>query len=189
MKILTTLIAYSCFLIGITNTAQADDTITKKDYYLAPFASYLEPGGDTAGYSGWGAGMGIGRVINADFNVEVRGFWQNYKNSLNCCGGAETDLAGASLDLQYFLSRDTLSPYLVTSFGGMTTDLQSRYFKVSESSFIFEAGAGALYSLSKTVQLRGDIRYRLNTLPSELGAEGVLNDLTINLGFVIPLSQ
>jgi OOP family OmpA-OmpF porin len=154
--------------------------------YLAPFGSFLQPGGDSAGHGGWGTGLGVGKVLNQHFNVELRGFWQNFDNDLSCCGGAETDLVGATADLQYYFLRDTFSPYAVVSAGGMTTDIKGPSLSVSQESFVFEAGIGSTYSLYKQLLLRGDVRYRLNTLPDSLGQDGVLNDAVVNLGFVVP---
>ena len=171
----------------LSTPVNADEQLTQK-YYLAPVGSYLDLGGDSAGYGGWGTGLGIGRVINQHLNLEARGFWQSYNNKFSCCGGGETDLVGATLDLQYYFKRNKLSPYLVTSLGGMSTDIQSKYFHINQSSFIFEAGAGLTYSLINELSLRGDVRYRINTLPAELGDEGVLNDLVVNIGVQIPLN-
>lgn len=186
-KTLAQLSLSAMILAGSLNLAQAEDKELTKDIYLAPFGSFLQPGGDSAGFGGWGAGLGVGKVLDQHFNVELRGFWQNYHNDLSCCGGAETDLVGATADLQYYFLRDTFSPYAVVSAGGMTSDIQGPALSVSQESFVFEAGIGSTYSIYKQLMLRGDVRYRLNTLPDSLGEDGVLNDAVVNLGFVVPL--
>lgn len=178
---------FTSLLISASLNPAYAESQSHKDYYLAPFGSYLQPGGETAGDGGWGVGLAVGKVLNEHFNVELRGFWQNYQNKMACCGGAETDLVGATADLQYYFFRDTFSPYAVVSAGGMTTSIAGPAFKISQESFIFEAGIGTTYALHKSVMLRGDVRYRINTLPASLGQEGVLNDAVVNLGFVVPI--
>jgi len=178
----------SLILVGTIKLAHAKTDLSEENFYLAPFGSYLQPGGDTAGSGGWGVGLGVGKVLNEDFNIELRGFWQNYQSDFSCCGGAQNDLIGATADLQYYFFRDTFSPYAVAGVGGMTTNIEARSFKLSQESFIFEAGVGSTYSVSQYFLVRGDVRYRLNTLPDSLGVGGVLNDAVVNLGFVVPFA-
>jgi OOP family OmpA-OmpF porin len=174
------------FSIGYASMHPANAT-SNQDFYLAPFGSFLQTGGDTGGSAGWGVGMGVGKVLSEHFNIELRGFWQNYQNDFSCCGGTETDLIGATADVQYYFFRESFAPYLVASVGGMTTNITSPAFKLSQESFIFEAGAGTSYTITDYLILRADVRYRLNTLPDNLGSGGVLNDAVVNLGFVVPI--
>ena len=175
--------------------AQADETFLDDRFYVAPFGSYLHPGGDTKGFDGWGAGMAIGKIINEYFNVELRGFWQNYGNEIPGVGG-HTDLTGGTVDVQYYFFRDAFSPYAVLGVGGMNTSSRTDFGTGrQQSSFIFEAGVGATYELHDNFLLRGDVRYRGNTaetLPNAAGVSSsndVLNDLVVNLGFVIPFGE
>ena len=191
------------FALGLAGTmtagvAQADETFLDDRFYAAPFASYLHPGGDTKGFDGWGGGLGIGKIINEYFNIELRGFWQAYGNDIPGVGG-RTDLTGGTVDVQYYFFRDAFSPYAVLGVGGMNTSYSrtptasGRGF--SDSSFIFEAGVGATYELHDNFLLRGDVRYRGNTAHAPRDAAGVassndvLNDLVVNLGFVIPFGE
>ncbi|SMF97151.1 OmpA-OmpF porin, OOP family [Methylomagnum ishizawai] len=198
-------------------SAQADDdygstsTFMDDRFYIAPFGSYLHTGGDTKGFDGWGAGGAVGKIINEYFNVEVRGFWQGYGNSIgggsnpNYAGG-QTDLAGGTIDLQYYFMRDAFSPYAVLALGGMNTSARtgdnSPYHGKGkqQSSFIFELGVGATYELTDNFLLRGDVRYRGNTANALSGINPVngdamsqntdlLSDMVVNLGFVIPLGE
>lgn len=106
---------------------------TDDRWYAAPFGTFVQPGGDRNAQGGWGAGLAIGKIINEYFNVEVRGFWQNWGNNgiANVSqplaqrqlgrgwidGG--TDLTGGTVDLQYYFLRDTFSPYAVFALGGV----------------------------------------------------------------------
>ena len=60
-------------------TAQAADEFLDDRFYVAPFGTYLHGGGDRNGFDGWGGGLAIGKIINEYFNVEVKGYWQEYK--------------------------------------------------------------------------------------------------------------
>jgi hypothetical protein len=47
-------------------------------FYLAPFGTFIQPGGARNANAGWGGGLGFGKILNQFFNVEVRGFWQGF---------------------------------------------------------------------------------------------------------------
>lgn len=180
--------------VGVT-AVQADDEFLDDRFYAAPFGSFIYPGGDSKGFSGWGAGLGLGKIINEYFNVELRGFWQNYGNKIQGVGG-HTDLTGGTVDVQYYFFRDAFSPYAVLGVGGMNTSARDNFGGgKSQASFIFEAGLGATYELADNFLLRGDVRYRGNTANALNGLNGstnnndVLNDLVVNLGFVIPFGD
>jgi OOP family OmpA-OmpF porin len=180
---------------------QATDDEEGDDFYIAPFGSYLHQGGDTEAFDGFGAGLAIGKEINEQFNIEVRGFWQNYGNDYSCCKNkpnvsleGDSTLAGGTVDLQWFILRDTFSPYVVAAAGGMNTDYQmnsvvlgkAASYEANTTSFIFESGVGATYQVTNNFALRSDVRYRLNSMETT-GDNVVLHDLTVNFGAVIGL--
>ncbi len=181
----------------ISMTAMAES-----DFYIAPFGSYLKTDSDTKAFDGFGAGLALGKKINDYFNVEIRGFWQQYDNNYACCNRStihlkgDSQLTGGTLDVQWFLLRDEFSPYVVAAVGGMNTAYKMNGTVVDKSvassvdttSFIFESGVGATYSVTDYLSLRSDVRYRLNTLPSNAGSHGVFNDLTVNFGVQVPLN-
>lgn len=176
--------------------------VADNDFYLAPFASYLHSDSQAKAHEGFGGGLAVGKEINTFFNVEVRGFWQGYDNDYACCNNAyvslkgDSQLMGGTLDVQYFLSRDTFSPYIVTAIGAMNTNYkmqaslfgETTKYESNTTSFIFETGIGSTYKVMDYLSLRGDIRYRLNTFPSSVGSnnESVFNEMTVNLGIVMP---
>jgi OOP family OmpA-OmpF porin len=162
---------------------------TDDRWYVAPFGSFVQPGGDRNATGGWGGGLAIGKIINEYFNVEVRGFWQNWQNNgvANISrpqlegqanqgfSGGGTDMTGGTIDLQYYFMRDTFSPYAVFGIGGANNSWRGastgvadmtggrRSFGTQTASFIFEAGVGATYELADNFLLRGDVRYRGDT--------------------------
>lgn len=172
-------------------------------FYVAPFGSYLHTDGATKSHDGFGAGLAVGTELNTHFNVEVRGFWQGYDNDYSCCNKSninmkgDSQLTGGTLDVQYFIIRDTFSPYVVAAVGGINTDYQMQItafgksvnYQKDTTSFIFETGVGTTYSVTDYFSLRGDVRYRLNTFPTNADSveTSVFNDLTVNLGFSVPL--
>jgi OOP family OmpA-OmpF porin len=162
--------------------AQAADQFQDNRWYVAPFASYLNTGGDRKADDGWGGGLGIGKIINQHFNVELRGFYQGFDGK-----NGSWDLAGGTADLQYYFFRDKFSPYAVIAAGGMNTCLSSH----CAAGIIGEAGLGFSYEINDNFLVRSDVRYRYNNNMNSHVQVGTteFNDMTVNLGFVIPFGD
>jgi len=169
------------------STQSTDPTDTR--WYVAPFGTFLKTGGDRNSHDGWGGGLGIGKMLNEHFNVELKGFYQtatgynDFRDPTNTTGGS-WDLAGATADLQYFITRGKFSPYTVIGLGGMNTDVPGR----SGAGFIGEAGAGFTYELLDNLLVRSDVRYRYNQNFNANLQQGTneFHDMTVNLGVVVP---
>ncbi len=56
--------------------SQGHEHPTDDRFYVAPFGTFIQPGGDRESNSGWGGGMGFGKMIDEHFNVELKGFYQ-----------------------------------------------------------------------------------------------------------------
>ena len=194
----------------VTESPALADTVFADDrYYLAPFGTFIQPGGARNSNAGWGGGLGFGKILNQFFNVEVRGFWQgfdsqgypHYSGAFKGLPAAEGgyNLAGGAIDFQYYFSRDAFTPYTVFSLGAMNTqypgELNAQPFVGdagrSTVSFIFEVGTGLSWELGDNFLLRGDVRYRGDTAPGQVKQSEVAlaNDLLVNLGFVVPLGD
>jgi OOP family OmpA-OmpF porin len=168
-------------IVGFLPTAQADKVVDDR-FYVAPFGTFIQPGGDRGSNNGWGGGMGFGKMLDEHFNVELKGFYQSMS------GGNQTgswNLAGGSADVQYFIMRDTFSPYTVLGLGGMN----SGHNGGSGAGFIGEAGAGFTYEVSDNFLVRSDVRYRYNQNFNANLQPGTneFHDMVVNLGFVVPL--
>jgi OOP family OmpA-OmpF porin len=166
--------------------AQAADEFLDDRFYVAPFGTFVGTAGNRNASDGWGGGMAIGKIINEYFNVEVKGYWQNYQGRApGYYGRTNADLVGGTIDLQYYFFRDTFSPYIVAAIGGQSNSVRAadinvavpanfnrsiRYPSISNSSFVFETGVGGTYELADNFLLRADIRYRLDTAPSSVDA-------------------
>ncbi|MDP2375533.1 OmpA family protein, partial [Reyranella sp.] len=151
-------------------------------WYIAPFASFVRTGGDRDASDGWGGGMGIGKMLDKHFNVEVKGFYEDF-------GGANGpwSLTGGTADVQYYFFRDKFSPYAVVGAGGMNSCASAN----CGASIIGEAGAGFTYELHDNFLLRSDVRYRYNNNLNAHVQPGTdeFHDMTVNLGFVIPFGD
>lgn len=174
-----------------TATAYDTDQETFLDnrWYVAPFGTFIKPGGDRDAKDGWGGGLGIGKILNEHFNVEVKGIYQGFGGYSNPATGAggRWDLTGGTADLQYFINRDTFSPYTVIGLGAINTSVPGDH----GTGFIGEAGAGFTYELHDNFLLRSDVRYRYNNNFNADLRPGTneFHDLIVNVGFVIPLGD
>lgn len=168
--------------IGFLPLAQASDGFQDDRWYVAPFASYLETGGDRKAADGWGGGLGVGKIIDEHFNAELRGFYQGFGGS-----NGPWDLAGGTADLQYYFFRDKLSPYAVLGLGAMNTCASAN----CGVGFIGEAGLGVSYELMDNLLIRSDVRYRYNNNLNAHVQPGTdeFHDMTVNLGVVIPFGE
>jgi OOP family OmpA-OmpF porin len=165
--------------------AQADEYQDDR-WYVAPFATFVKTGGDRDAKDGWGGGMGIGKILNEYFNIELKGFYQGFGGYSNANTGStgRWDLTGGSADLQFYFSRDAFAPYTVIGLGAMNTSVPGD----SGTSFIGEMGAGFTYELHDNFLLRSDVRYRYNNNFNAALRPGTdeFHDMTVNVGFVIP---
>ncbi|MEI6705528.1 MAG: OmpA family protein [Methylococcales bacterium] len=175
--------------IGSISLAQADEPVDTR-WYAAPFGTFLKTGGDRNSHDGWGGGLAIGKMLDKHFNVEVKGIYQtatgynDWRDPTRQNVGGSWDIAGATADVQYFLSRNTFSPYTVIGLGGITTNVPGR----SGVGFIGEAGAGFTYELLDNLLLRSDVRYRYNQNFNANLQQGTneFHDMVVNVGVVLP---
>ncbi len=175
--------------LGFAASAQAEEDFLDNRWYVAPFGTYVKPGGDRNSENpGYGAGLGFGKIIDKHFNVELRGFYNGFddKTTRFPQNDGQWDLAGGSADLQYYFWRDTFSPYTVVAAGAMNSNVNGQ----SGIGIIGEAGAGFTYELHDNFLIRSDVRYRYNNnLNAHLTQNGTdeYHDMLVNVGFVIPL--
>lgn len=177
--------------IGFLPLAQAADQTHENSYsdqvqddrwYVAPFGSFVRTGGDRKASDGWGGGMGVGKMLNKHFNVELKGFYEEFGGT-----NGPWSLAGGTADLQYYFFRDKFSPYAVVGAGGMNSCASAN----CGAGFIGEAGAGFTYELHDNFSLRSDVRYRYNNNLNAQVQPGTdeFHDMTVNVGFVIPFGD
>ncbi|MGR9117419.1 MAG: OmpA family protein [Gammaproteobacteria bacterium] len=168
--------------MGFIPLTQAADQFLDNRWYVAPFASYIETGGDRKAADGWGGGLGVGKIIDEHFNAELRGFYQGFGGT-----NGPWDLAGGTADLQYYFFRDKFSPYAVVGLGAMNTCASAN----CGVGFIGEAGLGVSYEVNDNLLIRSDVRYRYNNNLNAHVQPGTdeFHDMTVNLGVVIPFGE
>jgi OOP family OmpA-OmpF porin len=166
---------------GTMSIAQAEGVVDNR-WYVAPFGTYIHTGGDRGADDGWGAGLGLGKMLDEHFNVEVKGFYQEYE--ANPVGDWKN--GGGLVDLQYYFSRNKLAPYTVIGAGGMVTSAPGASDHVG--SFIGEAGTGLSYEINDNLLLRSDVRYRYNNNFGTTYGRNTdeFHDMVVNVGVVVP---
>jgi len=167
---------------GFLPSVQAADQLQDNRWYAAPFATFVRTDDDRRAADGWGGGLGIGKIINEHFNVELKGFYEGFAGRT----GTSWNLEGGTADVQYYFFRDKFSPYAVAGVGGMNTCVSAH----CSAGFIGEAGLGFTYELNDNFLIRSDVRYRYNNndIHVQTGTTE-FNDMTVNLGFVIPFGD
>ena len=182
----------SLTIVGILPLAQAadqanddrwhTDQVQDNRWYIAPFGSFVRTGGDRKASDGWGGGMGIGKMLDRHFNVELKGFYEAFSGA-----NGPWSLTGGMADLQYYFFRDKFSPYAVIGAGGMNSCASAN----CGASVIGEAGAGFSYELHDNFLLRSDVRYRYNNNLNAQVQPGTdeFHDMTVNVGFVVPFGD
>lgn len=167
------------FLSFMAATVRAED-VPDDRWYVAPFGTFINSGGDRDAKDDWGGGLGVGKMLDEHFNVELKGFYQRFSGET----GGSWDMTGGTADVQYYINRDTFSPYTVFGLGAMNTS----HGGDSGTGFIGEAGAGFTYELMDNLLIRSDVRYRYNNNFNAHLQSGTdeFHDMVVNLGFVIP---
>jgi len=185
----------SLTIVGFLPLAQAGDwfhddrsSYDKSDrfddnrWYVAPFGTFIKTGGDRNASDGWGGGMGIGKMLDKHFNVELKGFYEDF-------GGANGpwSLTGGTADVQYYFDRDRFSPYAVVAAGGMNSCASAN----CGATFIGETGVGFTYELHDNFLVRSDVRYRYNNNLNAQVQPGTdeFHDMVVNVGFVVPFGD
>jgi len=66
--------------LSLLSVAQAE-TPQDNRWYVAPFGTFINTGGDRGAQDGWGGGLGIGKIIDQHFNLELKGFYQGFEKT------------------------------------------------------------------------------------------------------------
>lgn len=91
-----------------------DDSDTR--WYVAPYGSFVLTDSNRNTNDGWGGGLAVGKILNEHFNVELKGFYQDY-GKISRPNSGNVNMAGGTADLQYYFFRDKFSPYAVLGAG------------------------------------------------------------------------
>lgn len=164
-------------LLGFQANAHSEQTHFTQDghWYLSSAVGFV--GSDDArGGDGVNFNIGVGKIINRHFNIELKGIFNSLGKtyidhktigeehcSYDTDTGIETcytddgrkddlKLGGAAIDLQYYFYRGTLSPYLVGSLGLLHT--KTKIGRESAWGLISELGAGVTLDVGYTGQFK-----------------------------------
>lgn len=189
------LIALALTGMSVMSVAQAE--LLDNRWYAAPFGTYVMPDGERGVRDGWGGGLGVGKILNEHFNVELRGFYQEYSGFANINPGSARQggdwrMAGGTADLQYHFMREALMPYKVSPYAVISAGAMNNWVPgASAVSFLTEAGIGATYELLDNLLLRADVRYRYsNDFQANLHSKvDNHHDMVVNAGLVIPFGE
>lgn len=190
------LIALAVAGMSVMSVAQAEEFLDNR-WYVAPFGTYVMPDGRRGVEDGWGGGLGVGKILNEHFNVELRGFYQNYGGFDNIIRGQKRSggawqMAGGTADLQYHFMRKALQDYKISPYAVIGAGAMNNWVPGDQGvSFIAEAGIGATYELMDNLLLRADVRYRYaNDFGANLHSTvNDYHDMVVNAGVVIPFGE
>ncbi|MCK5830558.1 MAG: outer membrane beta-barrel protein [Methylococcales bacterium] len=201
-------------LLGFQANAHSEHTAFNQNghWYLSAAVGFVGTD-DVRGGNGVNFNIGVGKIINRHFNIELKGIFNSLgktyidqeRRGIERCSfdtdtGIETcttddgrtddlKLGGAAIDLQYFFYRDRFSPYLVGSVGMLYT--KTNIAQKSTWGLISELGAGVTLDFGDEgrFKLFSDIRYRYNNnFNTELNfGKDELHDILINFGLMFVL--
>lgn len=190
---------YGACLAQTTYTA---DRYFDDRWYITPFGAYIHPDGDRNADNGWGGGVSIGKPISPNWNIELRGQYEELDGKVSSFGvfGRNDKYKNWSgtLDAQwFFLGREGINrwqsnsvhPYLVGGIGAIDNKVETFIGSDSSTSFMANAGLGIVWPFSSWGRLVADARYRYvdNANVARLdNRRGQMNDWLFSVGLQIP---
>ena len=165
-------------------------------WYITPFGSYIFSDSDRRSKDDWGGGLAIGKPINPNWNIELRGMYEELSPDTTV-QGKYTNWS-ASLDAQYYFTgrqgirlwqKDTVQPYLVAGIGAINDRVKGTSTTAGDdkTSFMANAGAGIVWPFASWGRLVGDARYRWDDNRGNFGRGGHFGDWILSVGLQIPL--
>ena len=167
-------------------------------WYVTPFGSYIWSDSDRRAKDDWGGGLAIGKPIHPNWNIELRGMYEELSSDTSV-QGKYTNWS-AMLDAQYFFTgrqgirlwqKDTVQPYLVAGIGAINDRVKGTATTAGDdkTSFAANAGAGIVWPFSTWGRLVGDARYRWDDNRGNFGRGGHFGDWILSVGLQIPLGD
>jgi OOP family OmpA-OmpF porin len=162
-------------------------------WYITPFGSYIWADDDRIAKNGWGGGLAIGRPVHPNWNLELRGSYEDLSSVT--FGPGKYQNWTATLDAHwYFMGRQglrfwqptSLQPYLIFGAGAIKDDPRGG-LRDSAWSFMANAGLGVLWPFSSWGRLVADVRYRWDDNSDRLGNGSNFDDVIASVGVQIPL--
>lgn len=154
-------------------------------WYISPMGTYVQPDSGRHAKEGYGLYLGLGKIIDENWNIEFKGTYDELSRAKKF-GGGKWHQSGVGLDALYFISRNDFSPYGLVGLSAVRNSVPGE----SNTNFAAEVGLGVMYQLNIFgAALRSDIRYRYDDDTETQPGAGNFNDLIFNLGFSIPIGD
>ncbi|MCF6229471.1 MAG: OmpA family protein [Gammaproteobacteria bacterium] len=150
--------------------------------YFAPMLTYIQADKDRNSDNGFGAQIALGQQLSERWNLELN---FNFDTLDFESGSGEYKQTGLQLDGLYFFNRGSgLSTYGILGVGMLRTTLTGDA-AINPSANI---GLGLMKPIGDAMQLRAELRYRLDEENRILGADR-FEDLLLNVGLMIPFGE
>ncbi|MBS0450720.1 MAG: OmpA family protein [Proteobacteria bacterium] len=182
--------------VSLAQPAYSVDSYFDNRWYITPFGAYVLPDSDRGAKDGWGGGLAIGKPISPNWNIELRGMYEQLDQDLG--GPGKYKNWSASLDAQwFFLGRqgfrvwqsNSVQPYLVGGIGAINDKIEfPAGGSDSKTSFMANAGIGIIWPFASWGRLMADARYRYDDNHNNfVSVNNRLDDWVFSVGLQIPL--
>lgn len=145
-------------------------------WYGNLFGTYTITDNDRQADDGWGGGLAIGKHLTPSWALELRGQYEELSGDNN---RGDWSNWSVGVDALYFFNHNRgFRPFLLAGIGGINEDNQS----ADAWSFMWNAGAGAIWDFGDNWSMRSDVRYRWSDNSDKLGNDKNFDDWVISLG-------
>ncbi len=169
------------------DTAPAASALEGRPWYVSPMFSFSKVDSDRGTDDAIGGVISVGKKVNDDMTLELTGFYSQMDPESGAGDSAEFRGIGIGSMISLFDSSPNFYALLALMHG--QTDKHPGAV-ADYHSFVFDIGAGYLYSITPRVLLRAEARYRTDQHDEkDAGANpgsGAFSDGVFNVGFVFP---
>ncbi len=150
--------------------------------YVAPMLSYVKADDDRIAEDDYGVQIALGKQLSQSWNLELNLNTDtlDFENSSD-----EYKQFGLQLDGLYFFNRGSgLSTYGLVGVGGLRTKIGDD----ADNNLSANVGLGVMQPIGDSLQLRGEVRYRIDK-DDRMQGESRFDDWLVNLGLMIPFGE
>jgi len=185
----------ACF----AQSSYAADQYFDDRWYITPYGTYTNPDSARRADDGWGGGLAIGKPISPNWNIELRGQYEELDGKWDLPGTYKN--WSGSLDAQWFFLGRTgqrawgigsVQPYLVGGIGAINDKIDTPTGSDNKTSFMANAGVGIVWPFASWGRLVADARYRYDDNGSNntvINKAGHLDEWMFTVGLQIPLGR